>query len=191
MITSIPIAALITSTVAVSLFIAKEIRESIKKKKSNKIMLNGLCYMIQEQVNFNEAIIKELLKIKKNVNNDEYDSWSVERIESNSYITFKKEGKSKKGSLITMPKYNFFEKEIKELSILDEELFNRTIELISAMQALHIEVTALLVMLHENKKDSKSLGKFLSMFDDKINKLYIPALLSVRSRCELITKKPN
>lgn len=191
MITSIPIAALITSGVAVFLFIFKEIRESVKKKKSNEVMLSGLCYMIKEQVRFNKTIIDELLKIREKIDNVNYESWCVELIGENSYVNFKDKEGATRGILIVMPKYDFFEKEIKELSMLNKELFDSVIKLISVMQEAYIHVTALLVMLRENKKGSKSLNEFITNLDNKINNLYIPTLLSVSNRCDLITKKPN
>ncbi|WP_368938438.1 hypothetical protein [Morganella morganii] len=191
MITSIPIASLITSTVAISLFITKEIRESLKKKKSNKIMLNGLCYMLNEHVSFNESVINEILKIKEHVNSDEYDSWSVEYIGDNIYVKFKIKDKSKKGILITMPRYDFFEKEIKELSILNKELFDAVIVCISAMQNLRTRATILLAMLHENRKGSKTLDEFITTMYNTIDTNFNPALLSVKNKCKLITDSPN
>ncbi|MGF7537505.1 hypothetical protein WOB53_04885 [Providencia rettgeri] len=189
MITGIPIAALITSTIAIALFIIKEIRESVKKNRSNKNMLNGLCYMFIEQVKFNENVISQINTIEQNITSENCILWMVENMTDKPYITIKLNNRYN-GLLVNYPRYDFLESHIGELSALDKDLFDEVVRLIAAMNDLNTDCALILLLLHKNdKKHMEVIKKYFASLNKKIAEEYHPALNNVKSRCEKITIK--
>lgn len=188
--TNLPIATLITSGVAILLFIFNLLLENYKKKKANKLMLNGLCLIFIEQINFNIDVIHQIIKVTNDILEDKCKEWNIEDLTDNAYITLYYKNNQGNGFLITNPRTDFFENYFSQVAGLNENLFNEISNLTVLMGKLRVYILKILYILHKNDvSQANSINKILNEFNQIAIDCYVSKLNSTKDLCMKLMKK--
>ncbi len=186
--TLFPVAALITSSVAIGLFIVKECRESCKKKKADNLKLISLCLLFLEKIRINKLTAKQLDLFSDAILNGEYNYWEV-KYEFGMITIGSGLDRANKHDLLSFAEKDFFEKGIYELAFLDVDLFNDVTKLIIEIDEFNLQLKRLLFVLYVNNykhTNIENIKKSLKRFNDYIEKKFTPILNSVESKCKKI-----
>lgn len=188
LLTFFPVAALITSSVAIGLFIVKECRENFKKKNADRLKLVSLCLLFLEKIRINKMTATQLDLFSDSISSGRYNYWVV-KYELGMITIGSGLNKIDKYDLLSFAEKDFFEKGIYELAFLDVDLFNDVTKFIIEIDEFNLQLKRLVFVLHANEhqgSDINNIKKSLNRFDDYIKVKFIPMLNSVESKCKKI-----
>ncbi|MCL8572030.1 hypothetical protein NAB35_00080 [Proteus mirabilis] len=181
-------AALLTAGVATLLFIVKEIIEIIKKRRSDRRKLVSICLLFLNEIKANKDAINNTKKISDNIIARKCESWTVEYMSGNTFVTMVLND-VQKAVLAAYAKTTFFEKHILELASLNIELFNKVTSILILLDRYDTELTKTIISLYKN--DMEHIDIMINYFK-WLNKNsyaeYISALDEMEKLCEKLGK---